>query len=328
VNKGGGIDDERGTIHADHILSVADRPVCVGSSYDSRRAVLRVRRNLPGEWSGAMSIFTKWWEKILSWFGGGKPKLTKCPPSGAPGTLRGISVDYNWLGVDYGDFFERLAQNGCNATSIEFFGWSTTYDLAQGLEPLKVKYQAALAATRAHGGMLFVSLCNDNQGSGKYGDRRKRWSRMGNMPDQALDYIISCGPANVIVQPVSEGQTSWGKSWELSAIAKLNGAGFVTCWNRGSRPTSPGAGANRNAYHPFKTSDVGTPEDIIVTDTGTILTVLTEGGIYGNSLRDSAVAQYAAAVRRAGNRDLLIYTFTGLHDVDSAEMAAVGNAWQ
>lgn len=275
-----------------------------------------------------MSIFTKWWRKILSWFGGGKPKVTKCPASGAPGTLRGIGVDYNWIGVDYDGFFERLAQNGCNATSIEFFGWATTYDLNRGLEPLKEKYRAALAAARKHEGMLFVSLCNDNQGSGKYGDTRHVWANLGTLPDRALEFIISCGASNVIVQPVAEGQTSWGKNWEPKAIARLNAAGFVTCWNRGSRPTSPAGGANRNAYHPFKTADVGTPEDIIVTDTGTILNVLTTGGIYGGSLRDSAVAQYAGAVHRAGNRDLLIYTFTGLHDVDNAEMAAVGNAWK
>lgn len=281
--------------------------------------------------SSTWADFVKWIKKVFSGGGSGggsTPALVKCPPVGAPGTMRGVSMDYNWDKVDFDAYFAMLAINGCNGTGIEFWMWSGCYDINRGLEPLKAPYQRAVTAARKYGGTLFVSLCNDNQGSGKYKDTRKKWEKYDGLAKASLDFIIACGPANVIVQPVSETQTSWGSGFERTAMAKLNAAGFVTCYNHGSRPKEPGAGSDRNAYHPFKMEDVATAGDIIVTDTGTIITALQDGGIYGTTFNDQRVATYAQRVKAAGQRDLLIYGFTGVVGMDEGAVAAVGQAWK
>lgn len=257
-----------------------------------------------------------------------KEDTPKCPPYTGPGSLRGVSVDYNWIKVDYGKAFKALAEAGCNATSIEFFMWSGTYDVAKGLSPLKDPYKRAIDAARKHGGILFNSLTNDNQGSGKYGDRRKRLENYSTLVYDALDFCISLGSEGQWIQPVAETSSAWARTFEEVAIDRINASGCVSVYNRGSRPTSPSQGAKRNAYHPFRTSDVGTADDIVVTDTGTILGQLQDGGIYGKTINDTAAGNYAETVRKAGNRDLLIYTFTGLSEFDVGAAEAVGKAWK
>jgi len=265
----------------------------------------------------------KYWYRLLSTVG----LFDFCPAYKGPGTLRGVGVDYNWTGVDWRKGWRTLAKYGCNATSIELFMWSTTYDVRQGLNPLKAPYRKLLAEARAHGGTVFVSVCNDNQGSGKYGDQAPPWSKLNALATEAIQWLATLGPEGQIIQPVSETQSAWGSSFERWAITFLNQHGFDTVWNHASRPTEPGAGSDRNAYHPFKVNDVGTPCDIIVTDTGTILNALVHGGIYGGDFKDDAIYDYARRVKIAGQRDLLIYAFTGVKALDAGACKAVGAAW-
>jgi len=264
------------------------------------------------------------WQTILEWIGLNR----KCPKYTGPGTLRGVGVDYNWPGVDYKKVFRTMAKHGCNVTSLEFFGWSTTIDLSDGLEPLKGPYLKALKAARKAGGWLFVSVCNDNQGSGKYGDKNPSWSKMDGLAQEAIDWLCSLGSKGQIIQPVSETQSECGRRFEAWAIARLNQAGIITVYNRASRPTAPALGSVRNAYHPFKVSDVATEGDIIVTDTGTILNTLVHGGIYGGDFKDDAVFDYASRVHQVGNRDLIIYAFTGMTEFDEGACKAVAAAWK
>lgn len=271
------------------------------------------------------------WEyiiQVLKAKHGSTTPAVRCPPYTGPGTLRGIGVDYNWLGVNYEKGFRMLAQAGCNATSIEFFGWSGSYDINRGLGPLKDPYKRVLEAARKYGGIVFNSLLNDNQGNGKYGDKRKRWSKYAGLANEALDFCISLGPEGHWIQPVAETGSEWGKAFEQTAIARLNAAGIVSVYNRGSRPTAPACGAKRNAYHPFQASDMGTPDDIIVTDTGKMVGWFLLGGIYGSEVNDDAARIYAKAVCDAGKRDLLIYTFTGVKMLDEGAARAMGEAWK
>jgi hypothetical protein len=90
------------------------------------------------------------------------------------------------MGVNYDEAFRTLAKANCNATSIEFFMWDPNYDIARGLEPLKAPYKRAVAAARNQGGILFVSLLNDNQGKGTYGSKRKEWAHHATLANDAL----------------------------------------------------------------------------------------------------------------------------------------------
>jgi hypothetical protein len=264
------------------------------------------------------------WQTLLEWIGMNK----RCPRYTGPGSLRGVGVDYNWPSVDYRKAFRTIAKCGCNVTSLEFFGWSTTIPLGNGLEPLKNPYLKALKAARKYGGWLFVSVCNDNQGSGKYGDKNPPWSEMDGLAKEAIDWLASLGPKGQIIQPVSETQSEWGRRFEAWAIGRLNESGIISVYNRASRPTAPALGATRNAYHPFKVNDVATPDDIIVTDTGTILNALVHGGIYGGDFKDDAVYDYARRVRQVGQRDLIVYAFTGVKEFDIGACKAVGAVWE
>ena len=264
------------------------------------------------------------WYRLLSTVG----LFDFCPAYKGPGTLRGVGVDYNWTGVDYAKVFRTMAKHGCNVTSLEFFGWSTTIDLSGGLEPLKGPYLKALKAARKAGGWLFVSDFNDNQGSGKYGDTNPPWSKLDALARETIEWQCSLGPKGQIIQPVSETQSEWGRRFEAWAISRLNAAGIISVYNRASRPTAPALGATRNAYHPFKVNDVATDGDIIVTDTGTILNTLVHGGIYGGDFKDDAVYDYARRVKISGQRDLIIYAFTGIKEFDEGACRAVGRAWE
>jgi hypothetical protein len=206
--------------------------------------------------------------------------------------------------------------------------WDPSYDIARGLEPLKAPYKRAVAAARDQGGILFVSLLNDNQGKGTYGSKRKEWAHHATLANDALAFIISCGPANVWVQPVAETRTEWGKRFEQAAIAKLNAAGFMTVYNRGSRPTAPALGADRNAYHPEDISRIGTEDDVLVTDVGKFIGQVQVGGINGTCLNDPVVGAYALKVHQAGRRDLLIYTFVNVKKLTASSCEAVGKAWK
>jgi len=257
-----------------------------------------------------------------------KTDAVLAPPASVIGDLRGIGTDYNWFTTDYAGLWPRLVAGNCNVTGIEFFSWSTQYDLKKGLAPLRDPYKRLLEATRAHGGKVLVSLCNDNRGQEKYGGNGDSWSEFARLADEGLAFVLEQGAEGVLMQPVAEGTSSWAKRWEPEAIKRANAAGFETVSNPHSRPENPSFGAKRNAYHPFKTSDTGTSGDIVVTDTGTIISSLTVGGWGGTEYDVADVAAYAKRVREAGNRDLVIYGFLNVKSVSDAAIKAVGDAWR
>jgi hypothetical protein len=155
----------------------------------------------------------------------------------------------------------------------------------------------------------------------------------------------------VIVQAASETQTTFGKQFEWESIMLLSKAGFLTCYNRGSRPGTT-SGCNFQAHHPFKLTDMGPKGCFLITDTGTILGVLATGtspvriggitmvnpmeseklkllnvgGLYGPANKE-VVRNYAKAVKQAGDRAYGYYGF-GHRTIDEGAMQAVGEGWK
>jgi len=281
------------------------------------------------------------------WGGGAAPSTPDVPatpaptvPSGGdypahPRDVVGVGLDYVWPLEDHDRLCRELKAAGCTATGIELMGgWSRRSGGADawkyGIQ--RAAWESMLAACRRHRILLFVSIFNSNKGLGKYGDDKKPGSRYDSLVREYMAMVMAAGPEGVWVQPVSETQDpdydgDYAGKIEREFIPKFNKAGFVTVYNNGSRPSKPGAGSKFHAHHVFKLSDTGSANALVNTDTGTAITSLTNGGIYGATLKPDACAGFVTKVRATGNRGALIYTFTGLTGIPSAAITAVGKAW-
>jgi hypothetical protein len=189
-----------------------------------------------------------------------------------------------------------MARAAVPVLHIEYFGWASSghYGNPGGLER---PYRDLLAWCRARRLWLFVSVANDNKGSGKYGDdRRGLDDYLGNI-DRAVRSIRDQGREGVLVQPVGETQTDAGR--KVEAMCRQQLVGWRLVYNGGSRPRVAPAGYWRAAYHPASVS-APVPKGVInVSDHSGILVQLQVGGLNGKAdLR--ALGAYAAAQRKAG----------------------------
>ena len=159
-------------------------------------------------------------------------------------------------------------------SEVEGAWWSDTWVKNQ----IKI-YKQILSDARARGLWLFVSVVNDNMGSGKYGDTKQY--TVGSCYNQIvklLNGVIEAGKDNVIVQPVAETQTSGGKKFEDYAKKLLASKGFLTCNNgSGGHPTSTN-GMNFYAVHPSKISASNPANSFVISDHGLIIRELNQGG--------------------------------------------------
>lgn len=265
--------------------------------------------------------------------------VTKVTPVNNPREAKGLGISYNWPGKDYTLLCEALAKSGCNITDIEYMG--STVSIKHGYRPggadaLKDDYLALLKECRKRNLTLFVSIVNDNM-------HIKKWGQSGvhdisHFPqecERAAQIVLEAGPANVIVQPVAETQTSRGRDYETRWLKTFNQAGFKTCYNRGSRPTSNG-GAWTRAYHSCKLSDLGNGSNILlIPDCGTaidaytdandepaVLDLYLDGPLYtggnfntGTIINPNTAADFVRRGRAKGN-GVCIYTGTGIKSVE------------
>jgi hypothetical protein len=264
------------------------------------------------------------WQKILDLFNGTKPYKKYAEN---PSQSWGIGFDYNWNKFDPWEWCREMVKNKLTATSIEFSGWKDTSVFIEGLNARKDEYKDLLEAIRHYKIVLLVSVVNDNQGEHKYGDPLEPLSHYKTQINEIMNFIHSCGKDGVWVQTVAETKTEYGKQLESTWIPKFNSAGFKTVYNRGSRPTNPSLGAAFNSFHVRNTSDLATDNDLIVSDTGTFLNEIMEGGIYGPSIKDAKLKEYTIKVRKANKgRGFICYTFTGFVAIDKGAMKAMGEA--
>jgi hypothetical protein len=275
----------------------------------------------------------------------------------APHELRGAGVDNCWMNIDPWEQARLLRESDCNFTSIEFLGWPsvTGRNYWENPDPLKDKYEKYMKAMRAYRITVLVSIMNDNKGTGKYGDDGKSVSHYKTQIRRARDIVIGEGKEGVIIQPVGETRTGDGRVFEVETIQICAQRGFKTCYNRGSRPGTID-GCNYQAHHPFKTTDMGPVGCFVITDTGSILSILdtyanqgepalmmmngestslneletlrllNTGGLYGPANK-AAVETHSRSVKQAGNRAYGYYGF-GHKKIDKGAIEAVGKGWK
>jgi hypothetical protein len=236
--------------------------------------------------------------------------------------LKGVGVDYNWPLVDPWDLAKTLSDSKCTATSIEFMGWDGCQKngYENGAGSLEKPYKELLKACRHYNVVVFVSILNDNKGSGKYHDNRRPLSAYAAECERAARIVMENGSDGVWVQVVSETQTSYGRSFEARWVPLFNDAGFVTVCNDGARTSRPKHGESLSAWHTCNAGNPGPSGPILIPDCGTAISAYTKGGIYGSELDPNACADFIA---KGGH---IIYSFTGVTTIPVGAIKAVGKA--
>ena len=220
------------------------------------------------------------------------------------------AVNY-WHTLPAAEQAAAISDAGLDVYHIELLGWA---DARISPEAARQPYLDLLAECRQRKVVLFTSIFNDNSHLSKYGNTPRAPSLSTLM--QSLVYILEAGPEGQIVQPVGETQTSTGKQFETAAGAALRQAGFKTCWNSGSRPSSPPSGWDYAAYHPTSTGKVIPKGAACVTDTGAILVQL---GGYAQ-FNAAAVESYGRQCLDEWKRPCILYGFQHKAiDIDAAQ---------
>ena len=213
---------------------------------------------------------------------------------------------------------------GVKGYHIELMGWAR-YDAwtPDWLKDTEEMYNYLLKLCRKNGLRLFVSIVNDNMGSGKYGDPKVPLSRVLPQAMELIEIVKRGGPDNVVVQPVGETQSSAGPGFEQACLQRLGGK-FVLVYNgSGGRPGGVPGGFAYRAWHPFKVTDKIPGDAIAVSDTGMIIAQLGVG--LDGPAKPGVLEEWAKQVRAQGCPVCCYYAFK-FDGHDKAGIEALGRA--
>ena len=205
---------------------------------------------------------------------------------------------------------------------IEMMGWSRP-DIwtPNWLKDTEKQYKVLLDLCRKNGKWLFVSVVNDNMGSGKYGDPGIKLSQVMPQAQQLCQIVKKYGKANVIVQPVAETQTSAGAQFEQYCLQQLGG--FIMVYNGSSRPGRIPAGFQYRAWHPFKITENPPKDTFVISDTGSIILQLGTG--YDGPAHPDILEYWARRMRQLGCPVVGYYAFK-FNGHDAASIKALGKS--
>lgn len=249
------------------------------------------------------------------------PSLTSGKTQAGYGRVNAWATDEKTLVKD----IEACAKSGVTIYHVEFLSWAryNPNGNAEMMAQTEKCYKAAIKACRKNGVWLFVSFANSNTGSGKYGDPGIPLSKMGPLIEWGKGVVLAQGPKNVLFQPLGETGGSFNSALELQLAAQFGQAGFIIVNNHGSRPTSKPGWAHWNAWHPWKVTDTTPNNQIIVSDTGTIIQQLC-WGLEGKGKPDTTRA-WAQRVKATGAPAVVFYHFKyQQHDPDTIKAMGEG----
>lgn len=215
-----------------------------------------------------------------------------------------------------------MRDEGVDGYMIEMAGWARS-DMwtPNWLKQTDEQYKFVLDLCRKNGKWLFVSIVNDNMGTGKYGDPGIKLSQVMPQAQQLCQIVEKYGKDNVIVQPVAETQTAAGAQFEQYCLQKLGG--FVMVYNAGSRPGKIPVGFQYRAWHPFKIADNPPRDCFVISDTGPIILQLGYG--YDGSAKPDTLESWARRMRQLGVPVVGYYAFK-FNGHDAAAIKALGKS--
>jgi hypothetical protein len=214
------------------------------------------------------------------------------------------------------------AKAGVAGYAIEMMGWARSDAWTdKWLKDTGEAYNRLLKLCRRHGIWLFVSVVNDNMGSGKYGDPGVPLSKVMPQAQRLAQIVKAGGKDGVVVQPVAESTTPAGRAFEGHCLRELSG--FPLVYNGGSRPGGVPGGFAYRAWHPFKIADAVPSDALVVSDTGSIIMQLGVG-LDGPAHPDT-LESWARKVRSQGCPVCCYYAFK-FAGHDKAGIKALGRA--
>lgn len=137
------------------------------------------------------------------------------------------------------------------------------------IKNIETCYKELVKRTRAAGMWLFVSIVNDNIGSGKYGQTGPKLDKVMNQAKKLVAIIKKYGSTGVLVQPVAETQTAAGRSFDNYCKTQLKGFNLVYNGS-GGRPSNLG-GMKFRAYHPASIETKVPKDAFAISDHGKII---------------------------------------------------------
>ena len=218
-----------------------------------------------------------------------------------------------------------LVKAGCSGYMIEMAGWAnSTGDMwtDKWIKEIEKKYTDFIEMCRARGLWAFVSVVNDNLGSGKYGDNRQHTIKSEYAKCQKLVQIVKkVGKDNVVIQPVAETQTAAGKQFEQYCIKELGG--FKLCYNgAGGHPGGAIGSCQFYAVHPSKCSAANPGNAFVISDHGLIIRELNGGPLVGHG-NVAKIKQWKELNAKRGCPVVGYYAFQ-VQDFDKDAINAMG----
>lgn len=245
-------------------------------------------------------------------------RLAKPASPGARAFVGYGPVNY-WHNQNMRTWTALHAKHGVPCVHIEFFGWASGA-VYSNPDAVRDAWEGLCFWCRRRRLTLFVSVTNDNKGSGKYGDDRAGLATFRPQISKALGWVKAEFWEGLYIQPVGETQTPAGGQIEAEAAAMFPVAHLVR--NTGSRPSSGGGWAAHFAYHAARTSDRVPAPAWAVTDHSTIIGEF--GGLYAERYAPDRCAAYARRML-AQESPCIIYGFAH-RKPDADLMEALGKA--
>lgn len=205
---------------------------------------------------------------------------------------------------------------------IEMMGWAR-YDAwtPQWLADTDKQYKILLDLCRKNGKWLFVSIVNDNMGTGKYGDPGIKLSQRMPQALELCQIVKKYGKDNVLVQPVAEIQTSAGRQFSQYCLNEL--AGFIMVYNGSGRATTLPGGYTYKAWHPMSISENPPRDTFVVSDTGPIILQLGNG--YDGPAKPDVLKAWSQRMQQLGVPIVGYYAFK-FNGHDKAAIKALGKS--
>ena len=220
-----------------------------------------------------------------------------------------------------------LAAAGWDGYQIELWGWVRYADITpeEGMDRIRVVFPLLVNWCREEGLWLFISGVNDNQHLGKYGSTARWLSQDAAQVEECLQLIVAAGPANLIVQPVGETQTSDGANIEDRWSSALDPLGFYLVNNDGSRPSSTQSWSDAYCVHVWSVDEAKTVEPAAWVNNDTHLGIvdMSADGTDSGPCDPDEVAGYVSDARAAGRPAAMVYAF-GYSGAAGLDVAAIG----
>lgn len=221
-----------------------------------------------------------------------------------------------------------MRRYGTSGYIIEMAGWAGSANnrwTEDWLREIDNRYKHLVRHCRKNGLWLFVSIVNDNMGTGKYDDPGIPLSEVFPQAQQLCQIVKKHGNKNVIVQPVAETRTPAGQQFETYCLQNLSE--FIMVYNGDyGRPDSMPQGYDYKAYHPHRTVDAVPSEAFIISDTGSIILELSIDSTYDGKGNPDKLKEWFKLVENRNQPPVCGYYAFKRKDFDKESIKALGEA--